>query len=34
VKDILTIDQDDSQALIYAGQAHLQLNEVDQGLDF
>ncbi len=33
-QDILADNPDDSQALIYAGQAHLQMNELDQGLEF
>ena len=33
-QDILADDQDDSQASIYAGEAHLQMNEVEQGLEF
>jgi tetratricopeptide (TPR) repeat protein len=32
--DLLADDQDDSQALIYTGQAHLQMNEIDRGLEF
>lgn len=32
--DILAKDQDAGQALVYAGQAKLQLDEVDQGLEF
>ncbi len=31
--EILTQNQDDTQALIYAGQAHLLMGEVDQGID-
>jgi len=32
--DILSKNQEDSQALIYSGEAYLQLDETDKGLDF
>jgi Flp pilus assembly protein TadD len=32
--DLLSNNQEDSQALIYAGEAHLQMNETDKGLEF
>jgi predicted Zn-dependent protease len=31
--DLLAENQEDGQALIYAGEAHLQMNETDQGLE-
>lgn len=33
-KELLALDQDDTQALVYAGQAYLQLELVEQGLEY
>lgn len=32
--ELLTDNPEDSQALMYAGEAHLQMNQTDQGLEF